>query len=341
MLKASKTELKLYYYIFFIFSASGVGSFATLAPRNRSRQSQNSGSGVTGHQTLHRPPPQPKPPSTPSSGQRPDITRDLHGKGMNHAANPLNAGAAPDSGGIRTSIPINSAFMEKTTHNYAEKGEGIKQNEYQNSALIVNGHSVSLVALADINKTSKPVPNIQADILTIPSFESSDNSNCDSASNIVGKNSSRRMRTSSERSSVTQLSKSHHRRTPSSERNNLTACDHGSSDGSRSSNNSLITKQSSSPQNARKSEQISDYLNTDTMRRKTSKSQVVMSSAPSTIYYTTRPKRNTTPEKHRRKKSLGSYPNDEIPKLRKNSRTRSRESTEKILQNSSENVVYT
>ena len=305
--------------------------------------------------------------------------RDLNGQGRGVEILPRRAverlGAPPEDNKVVLDIASSALPLTAASTFVGEIIETLPVNQYENSSFIANARSSSLAALSDINKNTPSKPNKQHDLISGASLVDSSQSDSNSppnssthfdnniSNNGTLKHNSRRNRTSSERSSVSQLmsDKSRnqqqvHRRTPSADKGNLAQSEVCSSDGSRSSNTSLAaSKPGSSPQhslhsNHKKSasEHISEYLNTDTMRRgsgtTTTAAHLVKSSTsvPSpTIYYTTRPTRNTTPEKHRRKKSLGSYACDEIPSLMKNGRTKSRESFERNLSNTNENVGYT
>lgn len=313
------------------------GTYATLAPRNRSRQQHGGGSSLHSY-TLHRPPPLPKaPPTAPgsSSSQRPDITRDLVARDKSSDAPQHKLESfqrLPIENGSMNVVPANEGGNKPDlTNHILQRNAGVSNIDSEQQMISLKDYNNSVVFSNIQGSMNLKNNNSNEPHSTNPNFKTDQNNsdNCDSS---TLRRNSRRGRSSSERTDVSQLVQSdknghfRHRRPPSSERSA------GSSDGSGSRSSSSLSGKNKSPKHFKRpsnDSNISEYLNTDTIRRNTplaASQHVVFSSSysPPTIYYTTRPTRNATPEKHKRKKSLGSYPNEDL-RSRKNSKSRSRE----------------
>ncbi|XP_018008964.2 uncharacterized protein LOC108666570 [Hyalella azteca] len=343
---ANLCELGTEYYATTSTAPSG-GTYATLAPRNRSRQQPAGGSHSY---TLHRPPPLPKaPPTAPGSSpaQRPDITRDLVSRDKSCESRPeqqqlqlqgqivenfnpnLAAVESLNDGGNKPDL-TNHIMQGNLPRGNVEKDEQLILLRDFKSTSVYNGIPDAIIR-QNMNNNRSPSHPINVEV------PDSRTETAEDYNPKTGRRSSRRGRSSSERTAVSQLfhddkdGQSRQRQPPSSDRSV------GSPDGSgsRSSSSSLSGRNKSPKRSKRPSASagISEYLNTDTIRRSgplTASQQVVFSSSysPPTIYYTTRPARNVTPEKYKRKKSLGSYPNEDL-RSRRNSKSRSREELER------------
>ena len=318
------------------------GNYATLAPRIRSRQQQIH-HGPMSH-TLHKPPPSVKAPPIPVGpvhSQKPDITRDLHQQDKAHPE--IENALVQDQMSTERHTPdiTNHAFLpsNSSTSSLRRSRDGVGQtpgDKYANSQVALNGHVIPSDAN---NDSSASVSNN-----SIISRNTISNTDPAETSTIKRSSSSRRRRSSSERTTVSQLMNGRKSSHLSDGARANTAVDVCSSEGSRSSsslssgNNKINTNNNLSPrQSINTSGNISEYLNTDTIKRNSSvmnpSEHVVFSStySPPTIYYTTRPTRNKTSEKHKRKKSLENHSDELVVTSRRNSRNRSRENLDRGL----------